>query len=76
MNVIIDNCVESFWLRKEILVNFAKMQDFVQPLIKPDEELTIDYGVGYFGRNQKSVRRARQESKGRSGRGSGARGRT
>ena len=35
-------------------MNFAKMQDFVQPLIKPDEELTIDYGVGYFGRNQKN----------------------
>ena len=30
-----DNCSESFWLRKEIPVNSAKMQDFVQPLLSP-----------------------------------------
>ena len=27
-----NNCIETFWLRKEIPVNSAKMQDLVQPL--------------------------------------------
>ena len=39
-----NNCIESVRLRKEILVNSAKMQESVQPLQQPDNKTIKQIG--------------------------------